>query len=151
MTEIFFYHLGVQSLEEALPALLEKTLERGWKALLQAKSIEQVKTLNNLLWTYCDDSFLPHGDINDGFPNKQPVFLTSLEENPNQADVLFLVGGAERHETSEFTRCVLMFDGKDKEMLQQARQVWKNKKEEGCKTFYYQQDNAGIWQKKTKI
>ena len=35
MTEILFYHLQHQPLERVLPTLLEKTLERGWRAVVQ--------------------------------------------------------------------------------------------------------------------
>jgi hypothetical protein len=41
MTEIHFYHLQRQSLERALPQLVEKCLERGWRCVVQAASDEQ--------------------------------------------------------------------------------------------------------------
>ena len=33
--EVWFYHLERTSLDQALPELLEKTLARGWKALVR--------------------------------------------------------------------------------------------------------------------
>ena len=36
MTEVLFYHLQRQPLEAVLPTLLEKSLERGWRALVRA-------------------------------------------------------------------------------------------------------------------
>ena len=61
MTEIRFYHLQKQRLEDALPALLEKARERGHRIVVQAGSPERVKALDSLLWTYRPESFLPHG------------------------------------------------------------------------------------------
>jgi DNA polymerase-3 subunit chi len=51
-TEIYFYHLEKRSLEQVLPTLLERSLERGWRAAVQAASEERVEALNTLLWTY---------------------------------------------------------------------------------------------------
>ena len=51
-TEIYFYHLEHRSLEQVLPTLLERSLERGWRAVVQAASRERVEALNTLLWTY---------------------------------------------------------------------------------------------------
>ena len=95
MTEVLFYHLEHQPLERVLPSLVEKTLERGWRAVVQAGSEERVEALDTLLWTYRDESFLPHGTRRDGNPALQPVYLTTGEDNPNGATVRFLVDGAE--------------------------------------------------------
>ena len=90
-----FYHLEHQPLERVLPSLVERTLERGWRAVVQAGSEERVEALDTLLWTYREDSFLPHGTRRDGNVAAQPIYLTSNEDNPNGAGVRFLVDGAE--------------------------------------------------------
>jgi len=61
MTEILIYQLQRQPLERVLPALIEKSLERGWRVIVQAASEERVEALDAQLWTFRDDSFLPHG------------------------------------------------------------------------------------------
>src|SRR5262249_60493507 len=38
VTEVFFYHLEHQPLERVLPNLVERTLERRWRAVVQAGS-----------------------------------------------------------------------------------------------------------------
>ena len=40
MTEVLFYHLENQPVERVLPPLLEKSLERGWRVVVQAASEE---------------------------------------------------------------------------------------------------------------
>ena len=113
MTEVLFYHLEHQPLERVLPSLVERTLERGWRAVVQAGSEERVEALDTLLWTYREESFLPHGTRRDGNSAAQPVYLTSNEENPNGAGVRFLVDGAETAELSGYDRVVYLFDGRD--------------------------------------
>src|SRR5262245_49089739 len=113
MTEVFFYHLEHQALEGALPALIERTLSRNWRAVVQAGSEERVEALDTLLWTYREDSFLPHGTRRDPNPDQQPVFLTSANDNPNAATVRFLVDGAEVDDVTAYARIVYLFDGRD--------------------------------------
>jgi DNA polymerase-3 subunit chi len=148
MTEVLFYHLGRQPLDKVLPGLLEKTLERGWRAVVQAGSPERVEALDALLWTYADDSFLPHGAARDGMADRQPVFLTHKDDNPNGATVRFLVDGAEAAALAGYARVVYIFDGRDEEALAQGRAQWKKIKAEGLSVTYWQQNDQGRWEKK---
>jgi DNA polymerase-3 subunit chi len=148
VTEVLFYHLEHQPLERVLPSLIEKTLERGWRAVVQAGSEERVEALDTLLWTYREDSFLPHGTRRDGSADAQPVFLTTGEENPNGAQVRFLVDGAEGGDLSGYARVVYLFDGRDAAAVALAREQWKAAREAGGEVTYWQQSPEGRWEKK---
>lgn len=140
MTEISFYHLTRSSLEQALPELLEKTLGRGWRAVVMTSSNERAESLAQILWTYRGDSFLPHGTKKDGKAEEQPVWLTSEDERPNNADVLFLTDGALSTRLGEYTRVCQMFDGNNEETVQAARDTWKEWKAQGHTLSYWRQD-----------
>jgi DNA polymerase-3 subunit chi len=148
VTEVLFYHLQNAPLEKVLPQLLEKSLERGWRAIVRAGGLERLEALNSLLWTYSDDSFLPHGTRADGPAELEPVFLTVEDENPNGANVIFLVDGAEPGDLTPYERCVLMFDGRDEAALGAAREHWKRIKAEGHDATYWQQSGEGRGEKK---
>lgn len=147
MTEVLFYHLERGRVEDALPGLLEKTLERGWRAVVRAGSRARVETLDGFLWTYRDESFLPHGAAGDGA--RQPIWLTDGEDVPNQADVLFLTDNAQTSTDAidVFTRCVTIFDGRDDEALAAARAFWKETKTAGHEATYWKQSSQGRWEK----
>lgn len=148
MTEIYFYHLERRTLGEVLPNLLERSLERGWRAAVQAASEERVEALSTLLWTYSEESFLPHGTSRDGQPEAHPVYLTTNDDNPNGAQVRFLVDGAELGDPSSYARVVFIFDGADADAVARARAEWQAAKAQGHAVSYYQQDEAGHWQQK---
>ena len=148
MTEVGFYHLLHWPLERALPKLLEKALERGHRAIVLAGSPERVEDLNNVLWTYEDSSWLPHGSSGDGQAEEQPVFLTTEDENPNGADVLVAVDGCTPALAEGFTRIIDMFDGRDETMVAAARQRWRGYLDQGFDLTYWQQTEAGGWDKK---
>ena len=131
-----------------LPGLLERTLERSWRAVVQAGSGERVDALDALLWTYADDSFLPHGTARDGMADQQPIFLTVKDDNPNGATVRFLVDGAEAPDLTGYIRAVYIFDGRDEDALVQARGEWKRIKAAGHAVTYWQQNENGRWEKK---
>ncbi len=146
--EALFYHLEQRSLEGVLPTLVERTLERGWRAVIQAGSDERVSALDALLWTYRDDSFLPHATGSDGPADKQPIFLTTNADNPNGAQVRFLVDGAQPDTFAGYARLVFLFDGHDPDAVATAREQWQEAKTAGCQVTYWQQSSEGRWEKK---
>ena len=148
MTEVLFYHLERMPLEAVLPKLVERSIARGWRAVVQAGSEERVDALDTLLWTYDQDSFIPHGTAKDGHPELQAVFLTTGEMNPNGAAIRFLVDGADCADLSGLERAVFMFDGHDPEAVARARVQWKALKDKGLALTYWQQDAKGAWQKR---
>ena len=147
-TELFFYHLDRRTLEDVLPTLLERSLARGWRAAVQAGNEERIEALNTLLWSYREDSFLPHGTARDGPAPAQPIYLTVTDENPNGAQVRFLVDGAEIADPQPYERVVVIFDGRDEEAVASARTQWQAAKTQGLVASYWQQDGNGRWHKK---
>lgn len=153
MTEVFFYHLDRLSLERVLPELLERCLDREWRAVVQVGSEERCAALDAHLWTYREDAFLPHGSAEDGHSaggsaRLQPVWLTTDDENLNEADVRFLADGAEAGDLSGYQRVVMLFDGNDSDAVARARAAWKSFGAAGHETTYWQQDERGKWVKK---
>ncbi|MFM8746406.1 MAG: DNA polymerase III subunit chi [Aestuariivirga sp.] len=146
MTSVFFYHLQRQPLEKVLPKLLAVSLERGWRVVVQAGSEERAEALAAQLWTYDEESFLPHGAKSDGFPDLQPVWLTADHDNPNNANVRMLVDGAQAGSIDGLTRVAVLFDGNDAQAVENARAQWKAFRSAGHEVSYWQQDDQGRWQ-----
>jgi len=149
MTEVLFYHLQNRSLEQVLPSLLEKSLSRGWHVVVQAASEERIDALDAHLWTYRDDSFLPHGTSRDLEAAAQPILLTVKDNNPNGATVRFLIDGvALPEDASAYQRLVLIFDGEDADAVAAARERWREVKAAGFEATYWQPDENGNWQRR---
>jgi DNA polymerase-3 subunit chi len=147
MTELLFYHLQRAPLEKVLPGLLERSLERGWRCAIEA-SPERLRALDDILWTYSDESFLPHGlEADDGA--NQPIVLVGHSGNPNGATVRFLLDGvALPDDTAPYQRLVFMFDGNDNEATDTARVRWREAKARALEATYWQQNETGRWEKK---
>ena len=138
-TEVNFYHLTKSSLEDALPRLLVKTLQAGERAVVMLGSPERVDALNTHLWAYDQDSFLPHGSARDGEADRQPVWLTHLDENPNGAAFLFVADRARSDRLADYKRCFELFDGRDDTAVADSRERWKAYKAAGHTLAYWQQ------------
>lgn len=148
MTEILFYHLESKPLEAVLPMLLEKTLERGWKAVVEVGSPERLEVLDGALWTFSDDSFLPHAvAAGSAMDTDNPILLTNGTDNPNSASVRFFVDRAVPRDEGDYERLVFMFNGHDPDAVTEAREAWKRLRT-GNTVTYWQQDADGRWAKK---
>ncbi|HTO79034.1 MAG TPA: DNA polymerase III subunit chi [Methylocystis sp.] len=156
MLEVRFYHLTRRSLEEALPRLLEMSLARNWRVAVQTGDARGLKALDDHLWAYDPEKFLPHGAKADGEPETQPVYLTAEDDNPNEADVRFFVHGAAVASLladpalAPKLRAVLMFDGADPGELLEARVQWKALREAGHELLYLQEGEDGKWEEKAR-
>ncbi len=148
MTEMVFYHLQRQPLAQVLPTLIEKSLERGWRVVVQAASEERIEALDAHLWTFRDDSFLPHGTWREAQPHEQPILLTVGDDNPNGAAVRFLLDGAPvPADAPAYQRLVLIFDGEDPDAVTAARERHGEGKARGFDVTYWQADGEGRWQR----
>ena len=147
-TEVRFYHLERSGIEQVLPGLISKALENGHRIVVKTTDDREAERLNDHLWTYDPNSFLPHGTKKEGFADKQPVWLTSNDDNPNNADVLILTPSTESNEQSKYKLCCEMLDGRDESAVDAARTRWKKYKDEGFAVTYWQQGPKG-WEKKS--
>ncbi len=143
--EYWFYHLETQPLQTVLPLLLEKTLSRGWRAILRFSSTERLDAIDSALWTYRDDSFLPHGTMRDSFGEKQPIILTLDGDCPNRAQVLFLLELAQEQAPERFERVIRLFDGADEDAKAMARAEWREAKAQGRNVSYWRQNESAAW------
>jgi DNA polymerase-3 subunit chi len=148
VTEVRFHHLERRRVDQALPRLLERALEEGGRVLVRAASDEMVAALNELLWTYDDASFLPHGAAGDGDPMTQPIFLTAEAGNPNAATMLVRLSGVEARDLdAAFELIVLLFDGRDDAALADARSEWRRLKDQGGALSYWRESDDGGWER----
>ncbi|PIR32009.1 MAG: DNA polymerase III subunit chi [Alphaproteobacteria bacterium CG11_big_fil_rev_8_21_14_0_20_44_7] len=141
--EVSFYHLSSTPIEKAVPILLEKAYEGGHRCMVLAKE-QDIDAFDKTLWTFHPRKFLPHGTKN---PEKQPIFITSKNDNQNNATVIAVVN-AEVIDMNGFEKILDIFDGNVEADLSAARARWKSYKEQGANLRYWFQDEKGKWLEK---
>ncbi len=157
MSDINFYHLQRSSLETVLPKLLEKTMGAGKRALVMASSTQKSEQLSNHLWTYEASSWMPNGSNKDNRPKEIspldfPIWISddlkAANDNINNAEFLFLTDNAQTTDLEDFQRVFVLFDGNNDFSLSQARDFWKDCKENNHDLTYWQQNERGGWDEK---
>lgn len=147
MTAIQFYHLITSPLERALPKLMEKAYASGNRTLLVAGDEKRMEQLNQLLWSYDPNRFLPHGSIKESEQEDQPILLSTTSDPQNNASILVITDGNMPDNADAFDRILDMFDGNDEESVTKARQRWTLYKNSGHDVTYMRQTDNGGWQK----
>ena len=148
MAEVMFYHLTETPLDAALPGLVEKSLARQWRAVVQVADSDQCQHIDTLLWSYAPSSFLPHGRDGDEPAADHPVYVTATTGNPNDGRIRFLIGDAAApDDLSAYERVAVMFDGNDEQAVHGARERWRAMKAAGHALSYFRQMPDGRWEK----
>ncbi|MCK5374668.1 MAG: DNA polymerase III subunit chi [Alphaproteobacteria bacterium] len=151
MTEIRFYHLQTRTQDQTLPVLLSKAYEQGKRIIVKMRNKQEVTALDKQLWVFNPNSFLPHGSAGttkEKEASLQPIWLTDIDENPNNADVLMVGHGVSSEMYDDFSLCCKIFDGHDSEAVAQAREDWQTYKDRDFEVTYWQQDERGGWSKR---
>ena len=145
MAEVWFYQLEGKTVDDVLPGLLARGLDRGVRMLVQTVDAERVKALSQKLWSHEDVSFLTHGFEGEPNPVAQPIYITATAENPNASEFHFFIDGAAPENLIGLTRASIMFDGDEETAIEQARGLWRNFKADGHAIKYWKQDADGRW------
>ncbi len=152
MSEVRFYHLASRPLEAVLPVMLERALDRGWRSVVRGHEPARLEALDLHLWTYRDESFLPHGRAGaaPGAPEDHPVWLTAGVEMPGERHALFLIDGAAADWTAlpPLETVALLFDGADPAAVEAARGHWRAVVAAGLRAVYWAEEPGGGWARK---
>ena len=148
--EHWFYHLQQSALEQVLPEMLEKTHGKGWRTLVKIGPLtgdpaQKIADLDDYLWSYRKDSFLPHGRDDQPMADMQPVLLSASTKTAEGRDAVILISGGDVADLSGVERCITILDGGNEDDVISARTRWKAVKASGAKALYWRQDERGKW------
>lgn len=143
--QVNFYHLTRTPLERALPRIAEKVLESGGRLLIVVEDAAMRGKLDQSLWAYRSESFLPHAQAGGPEDARQPVLIGAGVDAANGARNVALVDGMWRDEALDFDRAFHFFD---EDAIVEARIAWKALADrEGVVRNYWKQDENGRWEK----
>lgn len=147
MTQIIFYNTAPLQVEKTLFALLEKSLEKGNKSLLLFKEKEKCLSINEQLWTYKQNSFLPHISEDDQIYDNidVPVYLSTKNENPFKAELLFSIDGFLPDNIDHFERVIIIIDVNDELLNEKYKNYYLDIKQNFEDIVFYKSDDNGKW------
>lgn len=141
--QVDFYHLTFAPVERVLPRIAERVLGEGGRLLIVSADEALAQRLDEHLWNYRPDSFLPHGRAGKDGEEAQPVLIAAEPAAANTARNIALADGLWREEALTFDRSFLLF-GEDR--IAEARLTWRElSKREGVECRFWKQDENGKW------
>ncbi|WP_126976576.1 DNA polymerase III subunit chi [Frigidibacter oleivorans] len=140
-----FYHLTRSTLEETAAAILSRAVGQGWRVVLRGPDRPILDRLDRALWAG-EDTFLPHGLAGGPHDADQPVLLTDRADLPNDPRALMTVAGAKvtAAEVARLDRVWILFDGRDDQALDRARDQWRALTRAGSPAQYWSEED-GRW------
>jgi DNA polymerase III subunit chi len=113
--------------------LAEKAYEQGLKVAVRTASPAETAEMDDLLWTFADRSFVPHGiwPAEPEFAAATPVLIGSSALPDTHRDVLINLGPDAPGEVSGYARVCEVVSG-DEDSKQRARQRWRTYRSAGC-------------------
>jgi DNA polymerase-3 subunit chi len=150
MAMVLFYHLTRGTVEDTVTNLLARAHGQGWRVMLRGPDAARLDRLDQWLWLYPPEGFLPHGRAGGAHDADQPV-LIGTGAAVNGARALMLVDGAVASvdEAMAMERVWLLFEGADPAAVEAARGEWRRLTEAGIPAQYWS-DDGGRWQMKTE-
>ena len=145
MTEIFFYKLKNLSVELFLISLIEKSISVNWNSVVLLDNVERMEEINDLLWTFNDVSFIPHGSQSDLSPERNKVYLTCNEENPNKANAIFSIDGVAINNPKNWSRCIYIFNEQNLKVTDELESYKREIKDLDYIQKSFEQDQNGKW------
>ncbi|TMV83226.1 DNA polymerase III subunit chi [Thioclava sp. BHET1] len=151
MGAAYFYHLTRSTVEEALPILLGRALQAGWRVAVRGQAEARMRWLDEKLWLGPEEGFLPHGLAGGPHDGDQPILLCTGTEAANNPACVMTIDGAPvaAAEVAALERVCVIFDGNDPEALDQARAQWKELTGAGASAQYWSEE-SGRWEKKAE-
>lgn len=109
--EINFYQCD-ESLVKSIAPLMLRILEENKKALIFSRDAAQTKEIDDGLWSYGKNKFIPHVLISDKnfVMERQPILISNKDENANKADYLVLSEEVSPNFLSNFSRIFYFYD-----------------------------------------
>jgi DNA polymerase-3 subunit chi len=134
--QIDFYTLSAPDRRARLVAacrLAEKACAQGLRAVVRTASPAETAEVDELLWTFADGSFIPHGvwPAEPDFAAVTPVLVGMNALPESHRDVLINLGADAPADFSAYARVCDVVGG-DEDGRQAGRRRWRTYREAGC-------------------
>ena len=143
--EYGIYNIESGNLVNSAVRLLEKIYNSGKRCIFYSPIAERVNLIDRTLWTFSTNVFVPHGDKNLGFSDKQPIFFTDeVNANPNNATVLMMLDSLDFrswNDYQKFEKIIMMFD--DAESRIASEKLFADLKKDAENVNYWKQSSKG--------
>lgn len=132
--KVTFYDIPHEQAFALAAKLAQAAWDKGKRLIVRCEDTHQAKALDDHLWTYRDESFVPH-EVSDGalHDTRARIVLTTGDVAPIEPDILLQLAPAERAFAERFGHVIDLVDHRDDARLTASRQRYKAWTEAGTR------------------
>lgn len=132
MTKVIFVEVTASRIEMRACEIAEDTYAQGDRLQINALDEEQAARLDDLLWTYKPDNFVPHGFWKDtDNESDQPVVITTRKERVPGIASLLTMDYCPVEMVQQFSKVIHVVVVDNQERLEASRRYWTLLKDAG--------------------
>ncbi len=132
MTKVIFIEVTTSRIEMRACQIAERIYLEGGKLQIIAANLQQAVRLDDLLWTFRPDSFVPHGffggEKDELLP---PVVITTEQEKIPDFESLLMLDYCPVETVAQFSQAIHLVIADNRERLAASRDYWIQLKEAG--------------------
>ena len=128
LEKAYFYNSSQRDIIADIFWLTEKLYKARNTILVCCKDYENVKIIDEFLWAYQDDGFIPHSIETKDRSSIYPILITTNINEEHEHNVLLALSGVliQKKHWRKFSKVYYFFDDQENKEKENAREMWKS-------------------------
>ena len=128
LEKAYFYNCSYRNVVADISWLTEKLYKERDSILICCKDQETVEVIDDFLWRYKEDGFIPHSIEKKERSSIYPVLITTDIDEEHKHNVLLALSGVfiKDQDWQNFTKAYYFFDHQENNQKENARLMWKS-------------------------
>ena len=127
LKKAFFYNSAQRNVVADIALLIERLFKERNTILVCCKDQETVEVIDDFLWKYKDDGFIPHSIVTQEKSSVYPILITTDIHEEYKHNVLLALSGVfiKEKDWQKFTKAYYFFDDQEIKEKENARLMWR--------------------------
>ena len=128
LEKVYFYNSSERDIVSDICVLTEKLFLKNDSIVIFCTDQETVAVVDDFLWAYKEDGFIPHSIKNNEKPSIHPILITTRIDEGCEHDILLVLNGVliKEKDWQKFAKIYYFFDDQDNIEKENARSMWKS-------------------------
>ena len=128
LEKAYFYNSSHRNVVADISLLIEKLFKEKNRILVCCKDLETVEVIDDFLWAYKEDGFIPHSIATKEKYSNYPILITTEIHEDYKHNVLLALSGVliKEKDWRKFSRAYYFFDDQENKEKENAREMWKS-------------------------
>ncbi|MDC3081804.1 DNA polymerase III subunit chi [Paracoccaceae bacterium] len=128
LEKAFFYNSSHRDVVTDIAWLTQNIFTKNNRIVIFCTDQDTVEVVDDFLWSYRDDGFIPHSIKKHGETSLDPILVTTDLDGGYEHNILLALNGVliEEKDWQRFAKIYYFFDDQDNKEKENARSMWKS-------------------------